>query len=78
MATPLQIGDDVSPLLKRVSGLVAVIAPHLPVVPACGPGILSTDPEVERRFASALLCYQGLSSSSPAASALMASARSIR
>ncbi len=55
----LQIGDDVPPLLKRVSGLIAAIAPHLPVVPARGPGILSTDPEVERRFAADPLCYQG-------------------
>ena len=55
----LQIGDDVSPLLKRLSGLIAAIAPHLPVVPPRGPGILSTDPDVERRFAADPLCYQG-------------------
>ncbi|MDP9358950.1 MAG: lysophospholipase [Chloroflexota bacterium] len=55
----LQIGDDVSPLLRRVGGLISAVAPHLPVVPARRPGILSTDPEVERHFAADPLCYQG-------------------
>lgn len=55
----LQIGDNVSPLLKRVGGLIAAVAPHLPVVPSRGSGILSSDPQVERRFAADPLCYQG-------------------
>ena len=55
----LQIGDDVSPLLKRMSGLIAAVAPHLPVVPRRGSGILSSDPEVERRFAADPLSYHG-------------------
>ena len=52
----IRIGDDVSPLLRRLSGVVAAVAPHLPVV-APRSGVLSSDPEVERRFRADPLCY---------------------
>ena len=54
----IRIGDDVSPLLRRLGGLVAALAPHLPVVPP-RPGVLSSDPEVERRFNTDPFCYAG-------------------
>lgn len=54
----LQVGDDVSPLAKRVGAVIARVAPNLPLIPA-RTGVLSRDPEVERRFAADPLCYRG-------------------
>ena len=54
----IQIGDDVSPLLKRLGATIAAIAPNLPVVPK-RTGVLAGDPEVERRFRADPLCYNG-------------------
>ena len=54
----LQVGDDVSPLLKRLGAVLAAVVPNLPIVPRRS-GILSVDPEVERRFKADPLCYNG-------------------
>ncbi|MGH2543579.1 MAG: serine aminopeptidase domain-containing protein, partial [Ardenticatenaceae bacterium] len=54
----LQVGDDVSPLLKRVGGLIAQVVPMLPVRPPAK-NVLSRDPRVEERFRADPLCYQG-------------------
>lgn len=57
----LVIGDDVSPLLKRVSGIVARVAPTLAVTPATKSpeSVLSRDPAVQELFDSDPLCYSG-------------------
>ena len=57
----LQIGDDVSPLLKRVSGVLSAVVPRLPILPlSTGPeSVLSRDPEVEARIAADPLHYRG-------------------
>ncbi|CAA9532649.1 MAG: Lysophospholipase; Monoglyceride lipase; putative [uncultured Thermomicrobiales bacterium] len=55
----LSIGNDVSPALRRASGILARLVPTLPVVRAGEAGILSRDPEVERRFGLDPLTYKG-------------------
>lgn len=54
----LVVGGDVSPLVRRLGGVLARLAPTLPVVRAGAPGILSRDPEVERRFGLDPLTYK--------------------
>ncbi len=54
----LVIDEGVSPVTKRVGALIARLAPDLPLLPN-RPGVLSRDPEVERRFAADPLCYTG-------------------
>lgn len=56
--TALRFGGEVSPLVKRLGGLLATISPGLPVVPPRA-GVLSRDPAVERRFGTDPLCYTG-------------------
>ncbi len=57
----LVIGDDVSPMMKRMSGVLARVAPHLPVVPlSTSPeSVLSRDPAVQEAFDSDPLTYKG-------------------
>ncbi|HYN88470.1 MAG TPA: alpha/beta hydrolase [Ardenticatenaceae bacterium] len=59
----LQIGEHVSPWLKRVGRLIVAVAPSLRVVgvgPSQEPGaLLSHDEEVTRRLVADPLCYQG-------------------
>jgi acylglycerol lipase len=57
----LVIGDDVSPMVKRMGGALARIAPHLPVVPlsASAESVLSRDPAVQEAFDSDPLTYKG-------------------
>jgi alpha-beta hydrolase superfamily lysophospholipase len=54
-----RIAVTVSPLVRHVGLIVAKIAPDLPIIPTGEPGILSRDPEVERRFAADPLNYHG-------------------
>lgn len=57
----LQIGDDVSPLIKKLSSVIARVAPSLPVTPASKSpeSVLSRDPVVQELFDSDPLCYTG-------------------
>jgi alpha-beta hydrolase superfamily lysophospholipase len=57
----LQFGDAVSPVLKRLAGLIAALAPRLPVTSghAGAESVLSRDPAVQARFDADPLCYQG-------------------
>ncbi|HEU5013132.1 MAG TPA: alpha/beta hydrolase [Roseiflexaceae bacterium] len=57
----LVIGDDVSPMMKRMSGLLARVTPHLPVVPlsTSAESVLSRDPAVQEAFDSDPLTYKG-------------------
>lgn len=57
----LQIGDDVAPLLKKLSSVIARVAPSLPVTPASKSpeSVLSRDPVVQEMFDSDPLCYTG-------------------
>ncbi len=54
----IQIGDDVSPLLKRVSGVAARVTPSLQLVKGAE-GVLSRDPSVEAATRVDPLCYNG-------------------
>ncbi len=53
------IGGELSPGRRRVSELLARLLPDLPAVASGPPGILSRDPEVERRFGADPLTYRG-------------------
>ncbi len=44
---------------RRASALFARLLPNLPLLPASQPGILSRDPEVDRRFSADPLTYHG-------------------
>ena len=57
----LLIGQDASPLLKKLAWLIATIAPRLPISSvSSGPeSILSRDPTVEEAFDADPLCYKG-------------------
>lgn len=57
----LQIGDDVSPVIKKLSRVIARVAPSLPVTPASKSpeSVLSRDPVVQELFDSDPLCYTG-------------------
>jgi len=52
------IDEGISPLVKRAGALVARLLPDLPLLPN-QPGVLSRDPEVERRFVADPHCYTG-------------------
>ncbi len=54
----LVIDEGVSRAMKRVGALIARLAPDLPLLPN-RPGVLSRDPEVERRFGADPCCYTG-------------------
>ena len=54
----LVIDEEVSPVLKRAGALIARLAANLPLLPS-RPGILSRDPEIERRFRADPRCYNG-------------------
>ena len=57
----LQIGNDASPLLKKLSWLIATVAPQLGVA-GLKPGtesILSRDPTIQEAFDADPLCYKG-------------------
>lgn len=54
-----KIGGEISRARRRVSALLARLLPDLPIVPGSPPGILSRDPEVERRFGEDPLTYRG-------------------
>lgn len=54
----LQVGDNVSPLLKAAGDVLSAVAPKLPVVPG-EENVLSRDPAVERRLQADPLCYNG-------------------
>lgn len=57
----LHIGDDVSPVLKRLSGIIARIAPTAALTPAhkSTESVLSRDPVVQELFDNDPLCYKG-------------------
>ena len=58
----LQIGENISPLIKRMSRVLAVVAPRLPLVAAADPAaesVLSRDPSVQEAFENDPLCYNG-------------------
>ncbi len=52
----LHVGDDVPYLLKMISKYLAKFVPNLALLPKAN-GVLSRDPEVERRFRADSLCY---------------------
>ena len=54
----LQIGDDVSRLLKAISKYVVKLVPNLPIL-SNQENVLSRDPAIERRFKQDSLCYNG-------------------
>ncbi|MGB0389093.1 MAG: lysophospholipase [Ardenticatenaceae bacterium] len=54
----LQIGDEVSALLKAISKYLAKFVPNWGIL-AGEENVLSRDPEVERRFKADPLCYNG-------------------
>ncbi len=54
----LQIGDEVSPMLKRLGKVISILAPSLPVVNSTEYR-LSRDEEVHRLFADDPLTYKG-------------------
>lgn len=54
----LHVGDDVPRYLKILSRYLAKLVPNLQVLPK-GSGLLSRDPEIERRFRADPLCYNG-------------------
>lgn len=57
----LQIGDDVSSIVKRIGALLATLLPSLPVAPASKEGlaVLSRDQAVQDAFQNDPLCYKG-------------------
>jgi acylglycerol lipase len=57
----LWIGDDISPMLKRISGVLSLIVPYLPVTAAVrGPeSVLSRDPLVQEQFDADPHTYKG-------------------
>ena len=57
----LQIGDDVSPMIKRLSGLIATLVPRLPIVPMAvsSESLLSRDPAVDAAVLADALVYKG-------------------
>jgi alpha-beta hydrolase superfamily lysophospholipase len=54
----LIVGESVPIWQTRLLQLLSRVAPDLPMLPST-PGVLSRDPEVERRFAADPLCYRG-------------------
>lgn len=52
----IQLGDDVSPMLKALSGMLARVIPEVPLL-AGQENVLSRDMEVEQRFQDDPLCY---------------------
>lgn len=54
----LQVGDDVSPVLKAVSKWLAKLIPNWAII-AAAENALSRDPDVQRRFDADPLCYKG-------------------
>lgn len=54
-----KVWAELSGWQRRASALVARLLPNLPLVPASQPGILSRDPEVDRRFSADPLTYHG-------------------
>jgi len=61
MSPALEFGADVSPLLKRLAGVIARAAPLLPITPSNKQpdSVLSRDPEIQRLFDADPLCYSG-------------------
>jgi acylglycerol lipase len=59
--TALMIGDNVSPLMKRVSGVLATVAPRMPMVFTgdSAESVLSRDPLVQEAFDADPLNYRG-------------------
>lgn len=57
----LWIGDDISPFLKRVSGVLSIVVPTLPITATSkGPeSVLSRDPLVQEQFATDPYTYKG-------------------
>lgn len=58
----LQVGEHVSPFLKKIGGLLARFAPHLEMVDVSPPGEvnpLSRDPDVATRWDADPLTYKG-------------------
>lgn len=54
----LHVGDDVPTFLKTISKYLAKFVPNLGLLPK-EDGVLSRDPDVERRFRADPLCYNG-------------------
>ncbi len=57
----LHIGDEVSPLLKKLSALISTLAPRIPIVPwaAGDESLLSRDPAVDEAVRADELCFKG-------------------
>lgn len=56
----LHVGDDAPALLRKLSRVLAALAPNLPIVPvAKGTGLLSRDPAIDQAFRDDPLCYRG-------------------
>ncbi len=56
---PVQVPADVSPILQKLSHILAGVIPKIPLADAGGSGVLSTDPVVEAEFDNDPLCYHG-------------------
>ena len=54
-----KVETELSGLQRRISALLARALPDLPLVPSGKPGILSRDPEVDRRFDADPLTHKG-------------------
>ncbi len=57
-APALKISDDVSPVLQKISGVIASIAPKLPTIKLDSKAV-SRDPEVVSKYESDALNYRG-------------------
>lgn len=57
----LRFGEDTPAIARRLSGLLARLAPNFPIVVSGprGESLLSRDPRVQERFAADPLCYTG-------------------
>lgn len=53
------VGGNVTPVQRRLGGLVARVFPSLPLIRRSGSGILSRDPDVDRRYTADRLNYGG-------------------
>jgi acylglycerol lipase len=58
-APALVIGEDASPMLKRVSHFLMRVVPKLPILPPTGDNMLSHDPDIDRLWKEDPLTYDG-------------------
>jgi len=57
----IQVGDDISPWIRRIATLIATLVPTLPITPAtrATESVLSRDPLVQEQFDTDPLTYKG-------------------